>query len=106
MDECVFHRGSMTHVLCTNNLILAGPNKDKGDQINVNEMKQVKLDITMEGGLEDFLGMNVDCQKDGTVNLTQPHLTVQALKDLRPNDNNATTKDIPASASQRHHSKC
>jgi hypothetical protein len=48
------------HVLCINDSILAGPNKDKVDQI-IKEMKQVKLDVTVEGALEDFLGINVDC---------------------------------------------
>jgi hypothetical protein len=94
----MFHRdGSMrTHVLCTDNSILAGPNNCKVDQI-INEMKQVKLDITVEGGLEDFLvDINIDPQKDGTVNLTQANLTDQTLKDLRVNDNNVTAKEIPS----------
>jgi hypothetical protein len=29
-------------------------------------MKEVKLDITVEGGLEDFLGINIDHKKAST----------------------------------------
>jgi hypothetical protein len=72
-DECVLYRGSTMDVLYTDDSILAGPDETEINQI-IKEMKQVKLDITVEGGLEDFLGINIDRQKDGTINLTQPHL--------------------------------
>jgi hypothetical protein len=74
-------------VLYTDDSILAGPDETEINQI-IKEMKQVKLDITVEGGLEDFLGINIDRQKDGTINLTQPHLIDQILKDLRLEDEN------------------
>jgi hypothetical protein len=86
-DECVLYRGSTMDVLYTDDSILAGPDETEINQI-IKEMKQVKLDITVEGGLEDFLGINIDRQKDGTINLTQPHLIDQILKDLRLEDEN------------------
>jgi transposase InsO family protein len=98
-DECVFYRGSTMYVLYTDDSILAGPDETEINQI-IKEMKQAKLDITVEGGLEDFLGINIDRQKDGTINLTQPHLIDQILKDLRLEDENVTTKDTPASSSK------
>lgn len=98
-DECVFYRGQTMYVLYTDDSILAGPDEAEIDQI-IKEMKQVKLDITVEGGLEDFLGINIDRRKDGTINLTQPHLIDQILKDLRLDDDNVTTKDTPASSSK------
>jgi hypothetical protein len=63
-------------VLCTNDSILAGPDKAETNQI-IKEMQKVKLNITVEGDLEDFLGINVDRRKDGATNLTQPHLIDQ-----------------------------
>jgi hypothetical protein len=98
-DECVYYRGKTMYVLYTDDSILAGPDEAEIDQI-IKEMKQVKLDITVEGGLEDFLGINIDRKKDGSINLTQPHLIDQILKDLRLDDENVTTKDTPASSSK------
>jgi hypothetical protein len=94
-DECVFYRGSAMCALHTDDSILAGPDKAEINQI-IKEMQKVKLNITVEGDLEDFLGINVDCKKDGTMNLTQPHLIDQILKDLSLEDENVTTKDTPA----------
>ena len=98
-DECVFYRGTTMYVLYTDDSILAGPDEKEIDQI-IQEMKLAKLDITVEGGLEDFLGINIDRRKDGTIHLTQPHLIDQILKDLRLDDENVTTKDTPASSSK------
>jgi hypothetical protein len=80
-NECVFYRGTTMYVLYTDDSILAGPDKKEINQI-IQDMKRVKLDITVEGGLEDFLGINIDRQKDGTIHLTQPHLIDQILKDI------------------------
>jgi hypothetical protein len=69
------------------------------------DLKKAKLNIIKEGDLDDFLGvhieckMHIECKKDGTVHLTQPHLIDQILKDFRLNNNNVTTKPIPASSS-------
>lgn len=97
-DECVFYRGTTMYVLYTDDSILAGPDEKEIAQI-IKDMKKVKLNITVEGGLEDFLGINIDRRKDGTINLTQPHLIDQILKDLRLEDDNVTTKDTPATSS-------
>ena len=45
-------------------------------------MRKIKLDITEEGTLEDFLGVIIDRKKDGTIHLTQPLLIDSILKDL------------------------
>jgi hypothetical protein len=64
------------------------------------DLKKAKLNITEEGDLEDFLGVQIERKKDGTVHLTQPHLIDQILKELRLDDDNVTTKPIPASSSR------
>jgi hypothetical protein len=86
-------------IIYTNDSILAGPDEKEFNQI-IEDMKRVKLDITVEGGLEDFLGINIDRRKDGTIHLTQPHLIDQILKDLRLDKENVTTKDTPALSSK------
>ena len=106
VDECVFYKGRTMYVLYTDDSILAGPDEKEIDQI-IKDMKKAKLDITVEGDIQDFLGVNIDRRQDGTINLTQPHLITQILKDLRldkdePLEKNASKKfnSIPAASSR------
>jgi hypothetical protein len=99
VDECVFYRGKTMYVLYTDDSILAGPDEAEIDQI-IKEMRQAKLDITVEGDLQDFLGVNIERLPDGTIQLTQPHLIDQILKDLRLDGDRVTEKSVPASSSK------
>ena len=99
VDECVFYHGNVMYVLCTDDSILAGPCPKEIDRI-IERMRNAKLDITIEGDLEDFLGVNIDRRDDGTIHLTQPHLIDSILKDLRLDGEGVTTKRIPASSSK------
>jgi hypothetical protein len=99
VDECVFYRGKTMYALYTDDSILAGPDVDEINAI-IADMRKAKLDITEEGELEDFLGVNIDRKPDGTIHLTQPHLIDQILDDLRLNGDNVTTKKTPASSSR------
>jgi hypothetical protein len=85
--------------LHTDDSMLAGPDKAETDQI-IKEMQEAKLDITVEGDPQDFLGANIERKADGAIHLTQPHLIDQILKDLRLEDENVTTKPTPASSSK------
>jgi hypothetical protein len=99
IDECVFYRGKTMYALYTDDSILAGPDEKEIEQIIIN-LQAAKLNITNEGDLEDFLGVQIERKKDGTIHLTQPHLIDQILKDMRLDNDNMTTKDIPASSSR------
>ena len=99
VDACVFYRGKTMYVLYTDDSILAGPDEAEIDQI-IKDMKKAKLDITIEGDLQDFLGVNIDRKEDGTIHLTQPHLIDQILKDLRLDGETVTEKSVPASSSK------
>jgi hypothetical protein len=81
IDECVFYRGQVMYVLYTDDSILAGPDKKELDKV-VKDMKKAKLDITVEGNLADFLGINITREKDGTLHLSQPHLIKQIMEQL------------------------
>jgi hypothetical protein len=63
-------------------------------------LQKAKLNITEEGDLEDFVGVQIERKKDGTIHLTQPQLIDKTLDDLRLNDDNIMTKPIPASSSR------
>ena len=99
VDECVFYRGKTVYVLYTDDSLIAGPDKAEIDRV-VEDLKKAKLDITVEGDLQDFLGVNIDRKPDGTIHLTQPHLIDQIITDLRLNDDNVKTKSTPTSSSK------
>ena len=100
IDECVFYRGKTLYVLYTDDSLLAGPDNNEIEQI-IKDLKKAKLEITDEGDIQDFLGVNIDIRDDGTVNLTQPHLIDQILKELKLDENNnMKLKDTPAKCSE------
>ncbi|KAI2507505.1 hypothetical protein MHU86_6893 [Fragilaria crotonensis] len=84
IDECLQYRGGQSvFVLYTNDSILAGPDSKELDSI-IEDMKKAELDLTVEGDIADFLGVNIERSEDGkNFNLTQPHLIDDILKELR-----------------------
>lgn len=60
----------------------------------------IELNKTIEGTLEDFLGVNIERKDDGTIHLTQPHLINGILKDLRMDRDNVKTKQTPTASSK------
>ena len=67
----------------------------------IKDIKKAKLEITIEGDLQDFLGVNIDRKDDATIHLTQPHLIDQILKDVNLyNQPNVKAKPMPASSSK------
>mmetsp|Transcript_22323 Transcript_22323/g.48518 ORF Transcript_22323/g.48518 Transcript_22323/m.48518 type:complete len:523 (+) Transcript_22323:114-1682(+) len=99
VDECVYWRGTVMYVLYTDDSILAGPNK-KAVENAIRDIKDVGLNITEEGDIQDFLGVNIDRQPDGTIKFTQPHLIHQILKDMHLDGDEVKTQEIPASSSK------
>ena len=86
-------------VLYTDDSLIAGPDKQEIDQV-IKDLQKAKLDITVEGDLQDFLGVNIDRRDDGSIHLTQPHLIDQILTDLRLNDDSVKVKTTPMSSSK------
>ena len=99
IDECVFYRGKTLYVLYTDDSLLAGPDKSEIDQI-VKDLKKAKLNITDEGDIQDFLGVNISMKEDGTIHLTQPHLVDQVVEDLGLMQDNVKFKTTPAKSSE------
>jgi Reverse transcriptase (RNA-dependent DNA polymerase) len=97
-DDCVFFKGNVVYLLYTDDSILAGPSKKEIESV-IQEIKDAKLNITVEGDIQDFLGINIERKADGTVHLTQPHLIDSILEDLRMLDVKVKPKSTPASSS-------
>jgi hypothetical protein len=87
------------YVLYIDDSLFAGPNKDKIDQV-LKDLKRVNLNVTDEGDIQDYLGINISKKKDaGTIHLLQPHFIDQILKDLKIQNDDVKLKDIPAMSS-------
>lgn len=86
-------------MLCTflNDSILVGPKEAEFDAI-IQEMKNTKLNVMVEGEIADFLAVRIKRLSDGTIKMTQPHLIDSILKDLRLDGTNVKDKDTPAPA--------
>ena len=98
-DECVFYKGTTIYLLYIDDSILAGPNVEEIQQI-ISDIRKAKLQITEEGDIQDFLGVNIEQRPNGSIELTQPHLINQILKDLKMEKDNVITKNTPAASSQ------
>ena len=99
IDECVFYKGSTVYVLYTDDSIIAGPDQEEIDQV-IQEIQDAGLNITVEGDIKDFLGVNIEQQQDGTILFTQPHLIDKILSALRLDGKEAKPKDAPAASSR------
>ena len=87
-DPCIFVRGSSILVLYVDDCILI--NQSEGDGIKVfEELKHQGFNITDEGTMENYLGIQIDHLKDGTFKLSQPFLidriieTIPGMKDAK-----------------------
>ena len=99
VDECVFYKGKSMYVLYTDDSILAGPDQAELQEI-IEQMENAKLEIMVEGDLQDFLGVKIDHKKDGSIHMTQPILSDQILKDLRLNDPKTKLRHTPTASSK------
>lgn len=54
VDDCVFYRSSILFVLYVDDSIIAGSSQKEIDE-SITDMKGVDLDLTVKGGLADFL---------------------------------------------------
>lgn len=98
-DDCILYKGTIVYALYVDDSILAGPNLTEIEEA-IQQMRGVGLDLTVEGDVSDFLGVNVTRKDDGTIHLTQPHLVEKILADLRLTGNDTAIKRTPAKVKQ------
>jgi hypothetical protein len=81
------------------NSIRASQDEQELDAI-IQQMKDVGLKISRDRGIEVFLGINIECKKDGLCILMQIRLFESILKDLGLNRGNMTPKQAPTASSK------
>ena len=82
IDECVFYRGSTVLFIYVDDGCILDPDEKKIDDV-IQELKDLKYDITDEGDIDEYLGVKIERLEDGAIKLSQPHLIDQILKDLK-----------------------
>lgn len=99
-DDCVFYRDTTIFLVYTDDSIILDKDESKVERC-VSDLSKI-FEISDEGTLEDYLGVNVMHKDDGTILLAQPHLIDSILKDvgLMNEDgtvrSNAKGKETPA----------
>ncbi len=99
IDECLFYKGKSVFVLYTDDSILAGLDPQELDDI-IQEMKAVGLNLTVEGNISDFLGVQIDRINENTFNLSQPHLINDIIKELRLDGQTVVIKKTTGASSK------
>jgi hypothetical protein len=87
------------YILYTDDSKLAGPDCNNIELV-IEEIQAANLNITIKGGIQDFLGINVNRKKDGSVHLTQLQLIEGILKDLRLDGEQTKVKTTPSLSSK------
>jgi Reverse transcriptase (RNA-dependent DNA polymerase) len=82
IDECLFYKGSSMFILYTDDSTLVGPN-DNELEVIIKDMQKADLNMTIEGDISDFLGVQIERKTEAEFYLTQPHLINDILKELR-----------------------
>jgi ATP-binding cassette subfamily B (MDR/TAP) protein 1 len=93
-DEALFYRRKVLYVLYVDDTILLGPEEGELKAV-VEELKEIGLKLTVEGTLEDFLGVKIDRRK-GEIEFAQPQIIERILTDLRISGSSVAVKNVPA----------
>ena len=92
-DECLYYHGDVLFIVYVDDGILVSPYKEHIDQQLTQLQKQFK--ISVEGNLQDYVGVNIEKLDDNTINMTQPNIIKSILHELNFVENTKPTT-IPA----------
>jgi hypothetical protein len=102
VDECVYYRDNTILLCYVDDTIIIDPKDQAIDKV-IEDLRELKFNVTDEGQIEDYLGVKIERMEDGKLKFSQPHLIDQILHDLNlTKDHNETTRyktksvDIPA----------
>jgi hypothetical protein len=80
VDECVYYRDKLVFLRYLDDGIFASP-EDALIEAAIKQL-QSRLELTDEGQLSDYLGVNISVDAKGSFHLTQPHLIDQVLQEI------------------------
>ena len=80
VDKCVFYNDTVIFMVYVDDAILLSPHSKSIDASL--QALWARFNLTEEGDIADYLGLQVTRLNTGTLSLTQPQLIVRILKDL------------------------
>jgi hypothetical protein len=94
VDECVFYYKGCLILIYVDDSIIMGPMKTRVQEV----IQQIatKFKIQEEGDMCEFLGIQVQKGKDGSLSLRQPQLIDSILKDLPLDNGRVANRSTPA----------
>ena len=87
------------YILYIDDSIITAPTLKEIDEA-FQAIKSTDLNVTEEGDVQDFLGVNITRENDGSIHFKQPLLIKQILDDLRLHEIDGRIREIPAKASK------
>ncbi len=93
-DDCLYYNGDVLFIVYVDDGILVSPNQQHIDE-QLYKIKQ-HFNISVEGTLADYVGVNIEKQQDGSFNMTQPNIIKSILHELNFVEN-TKSQLIPAS---------
>jgi len=73
IDECVFYRRNFVFIFYVHDNIFTSSDPKEIDKA-IQELKDAGLDLEDQGNIADYLGINFNYGKDGTITMPQPQL--------------------------------
>ena len=98
VDECVFYKGKTIFFCYVDDGVFVGPNENEINE-SIKALQALKYDIEINGDVDDYLGINFKRCTDGSIKLTQPHLTQQIIDEIKLSDR-LVNKETPAAPSK------
>jgi hypothetical protein len=87
--------------LYTDDSILAGLDQNDIEQV-IKDIQMANLNITVEGDIQDFLGINISRREERSIHLLQPQLIEGILKGLRLDGKTKTTLSLSSKILKKH----
>lgn len=81
VDQCLYFRDSTILLIYVDDCLMIDPDLEKVQRA-FEDIKAQGFDMTDEGNLKDYLGVDVDKREDGTIHLTQPKLITRILESI------------------------
>ena len=94
IDECLYYRGTTMFLVYVDDGIIIDSDRARIDALFL-EFKAHNFDVTDEGDLKDYLGVDISPQPDGSLHLSQSKLIEQILHDMNFQTN---TSSVPCPA--------
>jgi Reverse transcriptase (RNA-dependent DNA polymerase) len=98
-NKCMFFRGNVIYCLYTGDSIIATPTDKELDNV-IKDMKSTGLALTVEGFLENFLGVHINTKEDGTYKLSQQRLIDTVIQEVFRDYSPTTFKNVPMALSK------